>query len=75
MFRYLILLLSLLTGLSARAAVWADVTEWSPEYEAKFAEWVRTDWRADFSRAKICRMVRAILTTAFVLIALILCIR
>lgn len=52
MFRNLIFSISLLLGLSAQAAVWTDVNEWSPAYEARFAEWVRTEWRVDFFARK-----------------------
>lgn len=52
MFRNLILLISLFLGVSAQAAVWTDVNQWSPAYEARFAEWVRTEWRVDFFSRK-----------------------
>ncbi|KHD88313.1 MAG: hypothetical protein OM95_09190 [Bdellovibrio sp. ArHS] len=48
MFRLLILTVSFLSSLSASAAVWPTMNEWSPAYEDRYAEWVRTEWRTDF---------------------------
>ncbi|WII72293.1 hypothetical protein QJS83_00235 [Bdellovibrio sp. 22V] len=52
MFRPGLFLISLLLGFSAQAAVWSDVNAWSPAYENRFAEWVRTEWRTDFFSRK-----------------------
>jgi len=52
MFRSLIFVGTLLAGICAQAAVWTDVNAWSPAYEARFAEWVRTEWRVDFFSRK-----------------------
>lgn len=48
MFQRFIFTISLLMGFSAQAAVWNDVNEWSPAFEARYTEWVRTQWSADF---------------------------
>jgi hypothetical protein len=32
----------------AEAQVWNDVNTWSPEWEQRYAEWVRQNWQADF---------------------------
>ena len=42
----------MLFGMSAQAAVWTEANEWSPAYEDRFAEWVRTEWRTDFFSRK-----------------------
>lgn len=56
MIRFLItsLFLALSLGIKAEAAVWSDVNQWSPAWEERFAEWVRTSWQVDFfSRASL----------------------
>ncbi|MDG0815865.1 hypothetical protein [Bdellovibrio svalbardensis] len=35
-------------GSKAEAAVWTEVNQWSPTWEARFAEWVRSSWQVDF---------------------------
>lgn len=52
MLRSFILATLLLLGVSAHAVVWTDVNSWSPAYEARFAEWVRNEWRTDFFARK-----------------------
>ena len=52
MFRNLLLSITLLTGVSTQAAVWSEVNQWSPAFEARFNEWVLTEWRADFFSRK-----------------------
>lgn len=44
--------ISLLIGFSANAAVWNDVNEWSPAFETRYTEWVRTQWNTDFFARK-----------------------
>ncbi|HEX7673064.1 MAG TPA: hypothetical protein VF412_02780 [Bdellovibrio sp.] len=50
MIRNLILAFAMITGLgfNAKAAVWTDVNQWSPAWEARFADWVRNSWQVDF---------------------------
>lgn len=52
MLRILILSFTLMMSLSAQAAVWSDVNQWSSAWENRFAEWVRSEWRADFFSRK-----------------------
>jgi hypothetical protein len=37
-----------LTPHFASAQVWTDTNTWSPEWEARFTEWVQKNWSADF---------------------------
>lgn len=48
--RFLFLALAVVfsLGFKAEAAVWTDVNQWSPAWEARFTEWVRTSWQTDF---------------------------
>lgn len=39
--------LAVLGASQARAAVWQDVNTWSPEWEQKFADWVKNDFNED----------------------------
>lgn len=56
MFRILILCLAICLGLtmslSAQAVVWSDENQWSPAWENRFSEWVRSEWRVDFFSRK-----------------------
>jgi hypothetical protein len=52
-FLMLVLMTSTLALTStAQAAVWNDVNQWSPQWEARFAEWVHNEWQADFFARK-----------------------
>lgn len=53
MLRNIILTTSLLFNISAQAAVWNDANQWSPAFEARYSEWVRTEWRTDFFSRKL----------------------
>ena len=48
MLRYIILIPIFFLSLTTKAAVWNETNQWSPAWEARFAEWVRTSWQADF---------------------------
>lgn len=52
MLRVLILYFILIMSLSTQAAVWSDVNQWSPAWEDRFSEWVRSEWRVDFFSRK-----------------------
>ncbi|MGZ3773185.1 MAG: hypothetical protein ACXVCY_06410 [Pseudobdellovibrionaceae bacterium] len=52
MFRISLLFAIVMVSISVQAAVWTDVNQWSPEWENRFSEWVRTEWRADFFSRK-----------------------
>lgn len=56
MFRNLLfpftLCFSFLLSLSTEAAVWTAVNQWSPAFEDRFAEWVKSEWRTDFFSRK-----------------------
>lgn len=47
-FRSLFFIIALAFASSAPAAVWTEVQQWSPAFEDRFSEWVRTEWTADF---------------------------
>ncbi|WP_374030797.1 hypothetical protein [Bdellovibrio bacteriovorus] len=55
MLRSLLILVMLLMGTAANAAVWTEVNEWSQAYEDRYAEWVRAEWRTDFFSRKSLR--------------------
>ena len=43
--KYFILLFATLIGMSsAQASVWTEYNQWSPEWEQRYAEWVRDNW-------------------------------
>lgn len=50
--RFGLILLSLFFAAKVHAAVWNDENSWSPEWEKKFSEWVRTSWQVDFFSRK-----------------------
>lgn len=53
MFRFLILFMTFALGQGvANATVWEDVNTWSPEWEARYSEWVYNEWQADFFSRK-----------------------
>lgn len=44
----LVLLFSLFLLPHAQASVWTEVNQWSPEWEARYADWVRNEWNINF---------------------------
>lgn len=54
MIRAIGVLFALFGSISAQAAVWTDVNEWSPAWEQKFNQWVSQSWQTDvFSRKSL----------------------
>lgn len=52
--RLLIFSLIAFTTLSAQAQVWVDTNTWSPAWEERYVEWVRSSWQADiFARRRL----------------------
>lgn len=48
MLKSIALIFALLISSSAFSQVWVDTNTWSPEWEARFADWVHHDWAVDF---------------------------
>ncbi|UOF01429.1 hypothetical protein [Bdellovibrio reynosensis] len=53
MVRFLVIIFLMLFSLTSQAAVWVESNQWSPAFEARFSEWVRTEWRTDFFSRKL----------------------
>lgn len=52
MFLRLLLTPFIFLSITTQAAVWSDVNSWSPEFESRYSEWVRTSWTPDFFSRK-----------------------